>query len=92
MTTKRLKIHQPVAEPNEHEPLPQITCPACGKTDDLNGFDCLGACDDNLFCTRCHSEFDPDTGIVHECNLTAEQAAARREGLPMAHLSRWDSP
>lgn len=39
-----------------------ITCPKCGKQDDLEGFDVLGADDNNVFCTACHCEFDPETG------------------------------
>jgi hypothetical protein len=56
-----------------------IACPKCGHEDDIEGFDCLGACNDNLFCVRCHCEFDPETGLIHKCKLTADEAAINRE-------------
>ncbi len=40
------------------------TCPKCGKVDVLDAFDVGGADRDNVFCTRCHCEFNPATGTV----------------------------
>ena len=44
----------------------QIICPKCGHSDDLDGFDVIDACNENLFCVRCHCEFNPDSGKIHE--------------------------
>lgn len=44
------------------EDLILIKCPKCGKTTTIEGFDVSGADRDNVFCTDCHCEFDPDTG------------------------------
>lgn len=43
---------------NDHE-----RCPQCGFTDDLDGFDCFGADDGNLFCNRCYTEFTPREAV-----------------------------
>ena len=34
-----------------------VTCPNCGHTDDIDGFDCLGADEDKVFCNQCNHEF-----------------------------------
>lgn len=41
-------------------------CPGCGYQDVIEHFDTIGACDDQIFCPRCHTEFNFDTGIKHE--------------------------
>lgn len=57
-----------------------LTCPLCGfQSDDLDDWDCIGACNDNLFCQQCHCEFDPDSGKVHKCSKDAALAASERE-------------
>ena len=57
-----------------------IVCPKCAAqyatVDDL---DCIGACNDNLFCTQCHCEFDPETSEIHECDTDTMEAAINRE-------------
>ena len=42
-----------------------LRCPSCHRLDDLHGYDCMGACGDNLICPDCHCEFDPATGLEH---------------------------
>lgn len=32
------------------------SCPDCGHRSDVDGWDCLGADDDNVFCPRCWAE------------------------------------
>ena len=56
-----------------------ITCPECGCEGEEEEFDCIGACNNNVFCHACHTEFDPDTGEAHYCDTTADQAALNRE-------------
>jgi len=56
-----------------------LTCPKCGHQDDEEQWDCLGACNDNVFCRRCHCEFDPETGAIHRCQVDAAQASINRE-------------
>ena len=43
-----------------------IVCPGCDKIEDSDGFDVIGACGNNLFCTNCNCEFDPSTGVIHD--------------------------
>jgi hypothetical protein len=43
-----------------------VTCPQCNRQADLDGFDVLGACMGNVFCTACHCEFDVYTRAVHD--------------------------
>ena len=33
-----------------------IICPVCGNEDDIDGFDCLGADEDCVFCNQCNTE------------------------------------
>ena len=33
-----------------------VECPVCGFTDDMDGFDSIGADEDCLFCNNCHTE------------------------------------
>lgn len=63
-----------------------ITCPSCGKTetDNHGGWDVLGACEGNVFCTDCHCEFDPDTGTIHRCEFADDLDDSRRR-LPHGH-------
>jgi len=42
-----------------------VTCPQCGKQDDIQAFDVLGADGWNVFCTDCHCEFDPADEVAH---------------------------
>lgn len=56
-----------------------VTCPKCGHRDVADCFDVLGACNDNVFCTQCHCEFDPDSGKIHQCGKDAMKAASDRE-------------
>lgn len=56
-----------------------MRCPNCGKSGDEDDFDVLGACNDNVFCTDCHTEFDPDTGNLDRCDTGARDAAHDRE-------------
>jgi predicted RNA-binding Zn-ribbon protein involved in translation (DUF1610 family) len=45
-----------------------LKCPQCGVIADIDQYDDLGACLDNVFCLQCHCEFDPETRTVHkEC-------------------------
>ncbi len=39
-----------------------IKCPSCGVVDDSDGYDCAGAEDLRIICTKCSTEFDPVTG------------------------------
>ena len=41
---------------------PVISCEVCGFTDVLDAFDICGACPGNVFCIRCNTELDIDTG------------------------------
>lgn len=41
-------------------------CPSCGFIGDMDDFDCIQACDGCVFCQQCGTEFDFDTGKVHE--------------------------
>lgn len=41
----------------------QVQCPRCGHTDEMDGFDCLGAdldgdCNSSVFCNQCHEELE----------------------------------
>ena len=54
-------------------------CPRCGRRARPDAWDVIGACDDNVFCQLCHTEFDPATGRIHRCNKTAERASIDRE-------------
>ena len=43
-------------------------CPNCNFVgDELQDFNVIGACDGNIFCTRCHTEIDEE-GNIHKCN------------------------
>lgn len=43
----------------DYEDYELLTCPQCGHMDTMDGFDVMGACDDNVFCTQCDCEFAP---------------------------------
>jgi hypothetical protein len=43
---------------------PPVTCPSCGKIDDIDGFDILGADEGCIFCTDCSTQFHASTGAV----------------------------
>lgn len=46
----------------------KLQCPSCPYTGDESVFDCLGACDGNVFCPQCHTEFSSNTGKIHKPN------------------------
>lgn len=54
-----------------------IKCPKCEHESDDNGFDVLGACGANLFCTQCHCEFEPG-GEVHDARKCKECIKRRK--------------
>jgi hypothetical protein len=54
-----------------------LTCPQCGKQDILEGFDEIGACGRNIFCTGCCCEFDINTGKIHDSAECLECKLAR---------------
>ncbi len=56
-----------------------LRCPTCGRAAGEDDWDCIGACNNNVFCRLCHCEFDPDTGQVHQCDTSAMQASVNRE-------------
>lgn len=62
-----------------HLELELIQCPKCGFSDVLDGFDCIGACGANVFCVRCHCEFDPDSRVKHDGRSCPTCKAVRRE-------------
>lgn len=44
-----------------HEDDELIRCPACGKLETIDGYDCLGADQPgNIFCTDCHCQITPE--------------------------------
>ena len=65
-----------------------VKCPDCGFTDDLNGFDVLGACASNVFCIKCHCEFNPDTGKVHRCSRRCKDPNALWRSKLMGAMQR----
>lgn len=44
-------------------PDPLLTCRVCGHTDDLDGFDVLGADPGCVFCNACNSQIDAGSGL-----------------------------
>lgn len=38
----------------------KIICPKCGNIATLENHDVMGADEDNVFCRKCHKEFNPD--------------------------------
>ena len=68
-----------------------IRCPECGHVDVLDGFDIIGACADNVFCTICHCEFDPDTKIRHD-GRSCRQCIRRRkrQAAPVTMADLWN--
>lgn len=60
------------------------TCPRCGHTGDGDDFDIFGACGDNVFCPKCHLEFDPLTLEPHHtdpCQMCCNRLAKESGGL-----------
>jgi len=58
-----------MASEKKHYEIPKcdlLTCPKCNYTGSVfDDFDNLGASvETNVFCNRCNSEFNPDTGDV----------------------------
>lgn len=39
-----------------------VQCPQCGRTDDLDTFDVIGADDQNIICPDCGREITPNEG------------------------------
>ena len=68
-----------------------IRCPSCGHVDVMDGFDVLGACAANVFCTDCHCEFDPYTKLRHDgrsCRQCIERRKRQQTPTCMADLMR----
>lgn len=72
---KRLKKPKPMLTDEYGDPLE--TCPRCGKQDTIYGFNILGVCGNNLFCTDCHCEFDGDE--IHDARKCRQCIAKRIE-------------
>lgn len=51
-----MKIIRPVALVWREGDSEMVKCPKCGHTDDIQGFDVLGADGGCVFCVRCHCE------------------------------------
>ena len=56
-----------------------IKCPDCGHVDTLDGFDIGGACSNNVFCIRCHCEFDSWSLQKHDGRKCPECVERRRQ-------------
>ena len=73
------------------EPSPVVTdddhvrCPKCGHVGDWDDYDCLGACNGNVFCNACGAEFDTVTGEIHVCSRDAMEAAWDVPGATHCH-------